>query len=197
MLLMLLLLHKVLLVGPARCFFLFLPTLLPKLHGDACCRTEPSQMFRVRPRYDYEKKHVSRDSKMCCCCCRFCFGCSDDRRKNTRTGALMIHRRLTTAGYEVAPHYHQLLVRWIYHSLLSTQLLRIHASCLLWGARHYFCLLWRVTIFQYIQGILTLYWEVREAASKKRINDIATGFSAVFFIRMLKKKRPLPALRVP
>ena len=92
-------------------FFLFLPTLLRKLHGDGCCCTEPSETFRVRPRYDYEKKHVSRDSKMCCCCCRFCFGCSDDRRKNTRTGALMIHRRLTTAGYEVAPHYHQLLVR--------------------------------------------------------------------------------------
>ena len=28
----------------------------------------------VRPRYDYEKKHVSRDSNMCCCCCRFCCG---------------------------------------------------------------------------------------------------------------------------
>ena len=54
-------------------FFLFLPTLLRKLHGDGCC-TEPSEKFRVRPRYDYEKKRVSRDSKMCCCCCRFCCG---------------------------------------------------------------------------------------------------------------------------
>ena len=36
--------------------------------------TEPSKKFRVRPRYDYEKKRVSRDSKMCCCCCRFCCG---------------------------------------------------------------------------------------------------------------------------
>ena len=52
------------------CFF-FLPTLLRKLHGDGCCCTEPSEKFRVRPRYDYEKKHVSRDSKMCYCCCRF------------------------------------------------------------------------------------------------------------------------------
>ena len=24
--------------------------------------------------YEYEKKHVRRDSKMCCCCCRFCCG---------------------------------------------------------------------------------------------------------------------------
>ena len=55
-------------------FFLFLPTLLRKLHGDGCCCTKPSEKFRVRPRYDYEKKHVSRDSKMCCCCCRLCCG---------------------------------------------------------------------------------------------------------------------------
>ena len=54
-------------------FFLFLPILLRKLHGDGCCCTEPSEKFRVRPRYDYEKKHASRDSKMCCCC-RFCCG---------------------------------------------------------------------------------------------------------------------------
>ena len=54
-------------------FFLFCPTLLRKLHGDGCC-TEPSEKFRVRPRCHYEKKHVSRDSKMCCCCCRFCCG---------------------------------------------------------------------------------------------------------------------------
>ena len=33
-------------------FFFFLPTLLRKLHGDGCC-TEPSEKFRVRPRYDY------------------------------------------------------------------------------------------------------------------------------------------------
>ena len=55
-------------------FFPFLPTLLRKLHGDGCCCTERSEKFRVLPRYDYEKKHVSRDSKMCCCCCRFCCG---------------------------------------------------------------------------------------------------------------------------
>ena len=54
--------------------FFFLPTLLRKLHGDGCRCTEPSEKFRVLPRYDYEKKHVSRDSKMCCCCCRFCCG---------------------------------------------------------------------------------------------------------------------------
>ena len=37
--------------------------------------------------------------------------CSDDRRKNTRTGTPWWHRRLTTAGIKVARHYHQLLVR--------------------------------------------------------------------------------------
>ena len=57
-------------------FFFFLPTLLRKLPGDGCCCTEPSEKFRVRPRYDYEKKHVSHDSKMCCCCCRCCCGSS-------------------------------------------------------------------------------------------------------------------------
>ena len=40
-------------------FFFFLPTLLRKLHGDGCCCTEPSEKFRVRPRYDYEKKRES------------------------------------------------------------------------------------------------------------------------------------------
>ena len=70
-------------------FFLFLPILLRKLHGDGFCCTEPSEKFRVRPSYDYEKKHMSRDSKMCFCCSKqlsFLLWCSDDRRKNTRTG---------------------------------------------------------------------------------------------------------------
>ena len=89
------------------CFFLFLPTLLRKLHGDGCYCTEPSEKFRVRPRYDYEKKHVSRDSKMCCCCCRFC--CGAPTKEYTYPYSMM-HRRSTTAGIEVAPHYHQLLV---------------------------------------------------------------------------------------
>ena len=31
-------------------FFLFLPTLLRKLHGDECCCTEPSENFLVRPK---------------------------------------------------------------------------------------------------------------------------------------------------
>ena len=61
-------------------FFFFLPTLLPKLHGDGCCCTEPSDKFRVRPRYDYEKKHVSRDSKKCCCCCFCCGAPTTDER---------------------------------------------------------------------------------------------------------------------
>ena len=79
---------NVLLVGPARYFFLFLPTLLRKLHGDGCCCTEPSEKFWVRPRYDYEKKHVSRDSKMCCCCCRFCCGAPTT---DERTHAPVLH----------------------------------------------------------------------------------------------------------
>ena len=41
------------------------------------------EKFRVRPRYDYEKKHKSRDSKMRCCCCRFCCGApTADERKH-------------------------------------------------------------------------------------------------------------------
>ena len=40
----------------------------------------------------------------------FLLWCSHDRRKNTRIGTSMTHRRLTIAGIEVAPHYHQLLV---------------------------------------------------------------------------------------
>ena len=101
-------------------FFFLLPTLLRKLHGDGCCCTEPSETFRVRPRYDYEKKHVSRDSKMCCCCCRFCCGAPTTDERIHAPVLSMMHRRLTTAGIEVAPHYHQLLVvsstRYIYRS---------------------------------------------------------------------------------
>ena len=33
----------------------------------------------------------------------------------------MMHRRLTTAGIEVAPHYHQLLVWWTYFEVLILQ----------------------------------------------------------------------------
>ena len=69
-------------------FFFFLPTLLRKLPGDGCCCTEPSEKFRVRPRYDYEKKHVSRDPKMCCCCCRFCCGAPTTDK---RTHAPVLH----------------------------------------------------------------------------------------------------------
>ena len=63
------------------------------------------------------KKHVSRDSKMCCCC-RFCCGAptTDERIHAPGHRYSMMHRRLTTAGIDVAPHYHQLLImrsrRW-------------------------------------------------------------------------------------
>ena len=63
--------------------------------------------------YEYEKKHARRDSKMCCCCCccRFCCGApTTDERIN----APVLHdasQILHTAGIEVAPHYHQLLVK--------------------------------------------------------------------------------------
>ena len=56
------------------------------------------------------KKHVRRDSKMCCCyCCRFSCGSPTTDEKYTHPYSMM-HRRLPTAGIEVAPHYHQLLV---------------------------------------------------------------------------------------
>ena len=86
-------------------FFLFLPTLLRKLHGDGCC-TAPSQKSRIRPRYDYETKHVSLDSKMCCCCCRFCCGAPTT---GERIHAPVLHDA-SQIDYDVAPHYHQLLV---------------------------------------------------------------------------------------
>ena len=39
--------------------------------------------------YEYEKKHVRRDSKMCCCCCcRFCCGASTT---NERIHAPVLH----------------------------------------------------------------------------------------------------------
>ena len=101
---------NVLMVGRARCFCLFLPTLLRKLHGDGCCCTEPSEKFRVRPRYDYEKKRVSRDSKMYCCCCRSAVVLRLPTKEYTQRYSMM-HRRWTTAGIEVAPHYHQLVAK--------------------------------------------------------------------------------------
>ena len=44
---------------------------------------------------------------MCCSCCRFC--CGAPTKEYTYPYSMM-HRRSTTAGIEVAPHYHQLLV---------------------------------------------------------------------------------------
>ena len=40
----------------------------------------------------------------------FLLWCSDDRRKEYKHPYSMMHRKLPTAGIEVAPHYHQLLV---------------------------------------------------------------------------------------
>ena len=108
LLLLLLLLHYVLLVSPARCFFLFLPTLLRKLHGDGCCCTEPSEKFRVRPRYDYEKKTCESWLQDVLRLLSFLLWCSDDRRKNTRTGTpwciadwllQVLRSRLITTNY--------------------------------------------------------------------------------------------------
>ena len=42
------------------------------------------------------------DSQMCCCCCA--------PTKEYTYPSSMIHPRLTTAGIEIAPHYHQLLI---------------------------------------------------------------------------------------
>ena len=107
-----LLLHCVLLVGPARCFFLFLPTLLRKLHGDGCCYTEPSETFRVRPRYDYEK-NMRVVTPRCAAAAVVSAVVLRQPTKEYTHRCSMMHRRLTTAGIEVAPHYHQLLVRSI------------------------------------------------------------------------------------
>ena len=64
--------------------------------------------------YEYEKKHVRRDSKMCCCCCRrFCCGAP---KTDERIHAPVLHDASQidyTAGIEVAPHYHQLLVDYV------------------------------------------------------------------------------------
>ena len=64
--------------------------------------------------YEYEKKHVRRDSKMCCCCCcRFCCG---SPTTDERIHAPVLHDASQidyTAGIEVAPHYHQLLVDYV------------------------------------------------------------------------------------
>ena len=62
------------------------------------------------------KKHVRRDSKMCCCCCCFCCGGRTKEllvsRVNDRIHVPVLHdaSQMTTAGIEVASHYHQLLV---------------------------------------------------------------------------------------
>ena len=63
--------------------------------------------------YEYEKKHVRRDSKnVLLLLLSFLLWCSDDRRKKYRHPYSMMHRRLPTAGIEAAPHYHKLLVIW-------------------------------------------------------------------------------------
>ena len=68
------------------------------------------------------KKYVRRDSKMCCCCCRFCCGAptTDERiHAPVLDDASQIDY---TAGIEVAPHFHQLLVRTTSTSTLLLQL---------------------------------------------------------------------------
>ena len=64
--------------------------------------------------YEYEKKHVRRDSKMCCCCCRFCCGAP---MTDERIHAPVLHdaSQIAYCRYliiEVAPHYDQLLVKY-------------------------------------------------------------------------------------
>ena len=39
--------------------------------------------------YEYDKKHVRRDSKMCCCCC--CHFCCGDPTTDERIHALVLH----------------------------------------------------------------------------------------------------------
>ena len=76
-------------------------------HGGGCCCTEPSKSNE----YEYEKEHLlRRDSKMCCCCCRLCCGARTTNERIFSHPYSMMHRRLPTAGIEVAPHYHELLI---------------------------------------------------------------------------------------
>ena len=44
-----------------------------------------------------------------CCCCRFRWLVGAQTKEYAHPYSMM-HRRLTTVGIEVAPHYHQLLV---------------------------------------------------------------------------------------
>ena len=65
-----------------------------------------------RSGHEYEK-NVRGDSKMFCGCCRFrCGWCFDER---IRVSYSIMHRRLTTAGREVAPHYHQFASTWLWN----------------------------------------------------------------------------------
>ena len=60
--------------------------------------------------YEYEKKHVRRDSR---CAAAVVVSAVELRRPTkeyTQHPYSMMHRRLPTAGIEVAPHYHQLLI---------------------------------------------------------------------------------------
>ena len=69
---------------------------------------ELSEKFRVRTLIIYDEKNVRDDDKMCCCC-RFRWLVGAQTKEYAHPYSMM-HRRLTTAGIEVAPHYHQLLV---------------------------------------------------------------------------------------
>ena len=88
--------------------FFFSSNLLRKLHGDGCCCTAPSEKFRVRPRYDYEKKICESWLQNVLLLLSFLLWCSDDRRKNTRTGTpwciadwllQVLRSRLITTNY--------------------------------------------------------------------------------------------------
>ena len=67
---------------------------------------ELTEKFRVPIRTKMRKKckWSLQDDWMCCCAAAAVVSAVVFRRKNTRT------RRLTTAGIEVAPHDHQLLL---------------------------------------------------------------------------------------
>ena len=66
------------------------------------------------------------------------------------------------------------LIPGIYHLLLSTHLLRIHASSLLRGVRPLLLLAMTCNDISIFQGILTLCLEVGEAAIMKRTYYVAT-----------------------
>ena len=75
-------------------------------HGDGCCCTEPSENLRVR----IWEKNMHVVTPRCAAAAVVSAVVLRRPTKEYTHPYSMMHRRLPTAGIEVAPHYHQLLV---------------------------------------------------------------------------------------